>query len=187
MQAGVAGTLSVDEQVIPFKGKHVLKTYNPKKPKKRGYKAFVLCDGKGVTYNFFIYSGAIDPVRGLTDCGASGNIVLKLTECVPRNMDYRLFYDNYFAGILLQVTLEKLQIHSLSTVRANRLKGCVLKSDKEMKKIGRGTHQELHTVVDDVEVRVVKWYDNKPVHILSTYASAQPILQVERWDRKKKI
>ena len=141
---------------------------------------------KELLITFFIYSGAIDHVRGLPDCGASGNIVLKLTECVPRNMDYRLFYDNYFAGILLQVTLVKLQIHSLSTVRANRLKGCVLKSDKEMKKIGRGTHQELHTVVDDVEVRVVKWYYNKPVHILSTYASAHPISQVERWDKKKK-
>ena len=87
-----------------------------------------------------------------------------------------MFHDNYFAGILLQVTLEKLKIHSISTVRANRLKGCVLKSDKDMKKIGRGTHQELLlTVVDDVEVRFVKWYDNKPVHVLSTYASAQPI------------
>ena len=71
-----------------------------------------------------------------------------------------------------------MQIHSLSTLHENRLIGCVLKSDKEMKKIGKGTHQELHTVEDDVEVRVMKWYDNKPVHILSTYASAQPISQV---------
>ena len=56
-----------------------------------------------------------------------------------------------------------------------------------MKKISRGTHQELHTVVNNVEVRVVKWYDNNSGHLLSTYASAQPILQVVRWDIKKNI
>ena len=94
--------LTVNELLILFKGQHVLKTYNSQITKKWGYKAFVLCDVKGVTYNFFIYSGAIDPVCGLTDCGASGNIVLKLTECVPRNMDYRLFYDNYLDRILLK-------------------------------------------------------------------------------------
>ena len=177
--------LSVDEQVIPFKGKHSLKTYNPKKPKKWGYKAFVLCDAKGITYNFFIYSGATEKVDGFADCGASGNVVLKLIRVVPRDMSYRLFYDNYFSGLLLQVTLEKQGIHSLSTVRSNRLKGAQLQSDKEMKK-KRGTFQELCSQVHDVELRVVKWYDNKPVHLLTTYASAQPTSEVERWDRSKK-
>ena len=33
--------LSLDEQIVPFKGKSSLKQYNPKKPKKWGYKIFV--------------------------------------------------------------------------------------------------------------------------------------------------
>ena len=86
-------------------------------------------------------------VEGLADCGTSGNVVLKLIRIVPRDMSYRLIYDNYFAGLLLQVTqtfltLEKQKIHSLSTVRLNRLKGAQLQSDEEMKK-KRGTFQEL--------------------------------------------
>ena len=33
--------LTVDEQIIPFKGKGSLKQYNPKKPHKLGYKVAV--------------------------------------------------------------------------------------------------------------------------------------------------
>ncbi|XP_041954562.1 piggyBac transposable element-derived protein 3-like [Alosa sapidissima] len=40
--------LSIDEQIIPFKGKSHLKNYNPKKPHKWGYKVYVLCDSKGM-------------------------------------------------------------------------------------------------------------------------------------------
>jgi hypothetical protein len=43
--------LSVDEQMIPFKGKHSLKNYVKHKQKKWGYKAFVLCDSNGIAHN----------------------------------------------------------------------------------------------------------------------------------------
>ena len=171
--------LSIDEQVIPFKGKHGLKTYNPKKPSKWGYKSFVLSDDKGIiTYNFDICVGAIQPVAPHPDCGACGNIVLKLAEIIPRQMSHKLYYDNWFTGVQLQVVLEKMGIHSVATVRANRLKGCKLLTDNELKAQGRGTHKEMIAEHDGVDLRVTKWYDNKAVHLLSTYASACPTTEV---------
>ena len=55
--------ICVDEQMIPFKGKHSLKQYVPKKPTKWGYKAFVLCDSSGIVHNWDLYSGKIEPVQ----------------------------------------------------------------------------------------------------------------------------
>ena len=48
--------LSVDEQIIPFKGKHSIKQYLPKKPKKWGYKVFVCSSESGLVHNFQIYT-----------------------------------------------------------------------------------------------------------------------------------
>ena len=67
--------------------------------------------------------GAIEPVVGHPDCGASGNIVLKLSEVILRHVSHKLYYDNWFTGIKLQIDLDKTKIHSVATVRANRLKG----------------------------------------------------------------
>ena len=52
--------LCIDEQIVPFKGKSGLKQYNPKKPKKWGYKLYVLSGIDGLIYNFQVYTGAID-------------------------------------------------------------------------------------------------------------------------------
>ena len=55
--------LAVDEQIIPFKGRSCLKQYNPKKPHKWGYKAFVLSGVSGFSYDFEIFTGKADHVR----------------------------------------------------------------------------------------------------------------------------
>ena len=57
--------LSIDEQMVPFKGASSLKQYIPKKPHKWGYKLFVLADHKGMVYDFFPYSEKIPPVIAL--------------------------------------------------------------------------------------------------------------------------
>jgi len=44
--------ISVDKQMIPFKGKNKLKQYIAKKPKKWGFKVFAPCGVSGITYDF---------------------------------------------------------------------------------------------------------------------------------------
>ncbi|KAL2085795.1 hypothetical protein ACEWY4_019115 [Coilia grayii] len=75
--------LCVDEQIVPFKGRSGLKTYNPKKPKRWGYKIFVLADQHGIVHNFEFYTGAVPAVEGVHDIGSSGNIVLRLASVIP--------------------------------------------------------------------------------------------------------
>ncbi|KAK9977037.1 hypothetical protein ABG768_018858 [Culter alburnus] len=153
--------LSIDEQMVPFKGRSVLKQYIPKKPYKWGYKIFVLCDTKGLVHSFDVYAGKSDPPPGSQDIGASGN-ALSTTCCTNRG------------------------IPALATVRQNRLRGCSFSEDKKLKKKGRGTFEEQQAVVDRVEVRAVKWFDNRGVIVASTFASAQPVSFIERWDRKQR-
>ena len=48
---------SVDEQIIPYKGKNSLRQYLPKKPKKWGFKVFARCGVSDLTYDFHMYDG----------------------------------------------------------------------------------------------------------------------------------
>ena len=55
----------------------------------------------------------------------------------------------------------------VGTVRSNRLKGVTLKTEKELKKEGRGTSDSQ--VEEREKLIVVRWYDNKSVDFLSSY------------------
>ncbi|KAL3187662.1 hypothetical protein MRX96_024701 [Rhipicephalus microplus] len=156
------------------------------KPHKWGYKILVLCDTHGLVYDFSIYTGNIRPVPGLPDLGASSNDVLELSLSIPENKNYLLFFDNWFTFIKLLVSLHQRGIPALGTARANRISGCRLPSDAEMKKDGRRSHVEREATVYGAEVRVVKWYDSRGVNITSTFGSAEPLGSCQRYDRKKK-
>ena len=128
--------LSVDEQIVPIKGRSCLRQHNPRKPHKWGYKVWVLCGASGFAYDFEIYTGKSDNtlLDGEEDCGASGNVVVRLSRSIPHHLNYKLFYDNYFTGPELQMFLAKSGIFSVGTVRANRLPFCSLKSEAQLKK-----------------------------------------------------
>ena len=185
---GMEENLSVDEQIVPFKGRSCLRQYNPKKPHKWGYKMWVLCGSGGYAYDFEIYTGKADNMLadGEEDLGASGNVVVRLARCIPRNVCHKLFCDNYFTSPGLLVYLAKKGILSVGTARANRIPLCPLKLESDMKKTGRGAIDEKTAVVDDVEISAVRWYDNKAVTLLSTYAGSEPVTEVTRWNAKIK-
>ncbi|XP_046814165.1 piggyBac transposable element-derived protein 3-like [Vespa crabro] len=142
----------VDEQIIPFKGRHRLKNYMPKKSKKWGYKAFLLCDSSGLIYNFEIYTGKVIRDPELPNVGSSGNMVLRLAKIIPKQLFYKICFDNWFSTLPLVFELEKLGIQSVATVR--------------------------------VTINAVKWYDNKAVHLISTFCEIEPVDIVKRWDKK---
>ena len=77
--------LSIDEQMVPFKGISSLKLYIPKKPYKWGFKLFVLADCQGYIYDFFPYVGKTEPVLSelVPDLGSSSDAVLHLAESIP--------------------------------------------------------------------------------------------------------
>ena len=85
---------------------------------------------------------------------------MKLLVNIPRHMGHTLFIDNWYTGASLAASLMNHRIALVGTVRANRLKNCIMPPDKNMKKEGRGTVTIKTCKFDGVELRGVKWFDN---------------------------
>ena len=126
--------LCIDEQMVPFKGKSGLKQYNPQKPKRWGYKLYVLSGIDGLIHNFEIHKGAIQSCLNQPDLKASGNIVLTLLQNVPRFKWHKLYFDNWYTGVDLVKHLHNQGIACVGTVHANRLPNCKMTPDAAMKK-----------------------------------------------------
>ncbi|XP_059145878.1 piggyBac transposable element-derived protein 3-like [Physella acuta] len=178
--------ISIDKQVVPFKGKSSITTYNPKKPYKWGYKVFVASDNHAIVHDFEIYTGKISKCQGQEDIGAAGHIVLTLLQNIPCDVWQKVYIDSWFNTLQLQVVLYKQGIACLGTVRTNRLKGCTFPSDREHSKSGRGSSILKSVILDGVEINVISWLDRKPVTLLSTFASILPTKTVMRFDWKLK-
>ena len=70
--------VSVDEAMIPFKGRSTLKQYMPLKPVKRGIKVWALADAtNGYICNFQVYTGR---QGDSVERGLGANIVKTLTK-----------------------------------------------------------------------------------------------------------
>lgn len=72
-------TVTVDEQLVPFRGRCPLTHYIPSKPAEYGIKIWVCCDSKSCyAYNLKIYSGRNR--NGAREIKLGENVVLSLTE-----------------------------------------------------------------------------------------------------------
>lgn len=175
--------LSADEQIIPFKGRSIMKQHMPLKPNRWGYKMFVLAGGEsGIYYDFIFYTGKGEKSE---HCFCT-KIVLELCETVPRRINHKLYCDNYYTTIALQVELHKLGIFTVGTVRSNRLPGLVMKTEKEFAKEGRGSMDYRVAEVDGIQICATRWYDNGVVNCLSTLYACLPVDLVQRWSTKEK-
>ncbi|KRZ73835.1 PiggyBac transposable element-derived protein 2 [Trichinella papuae] len=174
---------SIDEEIIPYKGKNKIKHYNPKKPKKWGIKVNAMTGVSGLLYDFCIYEGKVPKVKKPSGC-LSFDVVMKLCETVPRHRNFKIFFDNYFTHFDLQLRLLKKGIHTIGTIRRNRLKNAPLKSEKDLKEAGRGAFHVCTTAENNL--CVVRWHDSAVVDLSSTYVCTQPVSKVKRWNKKEK-
>lgn len=75
----------------------------PMKPHKWGYKLLVLSGVSGFSYNFEIFTGQenIDEFRPSCepDLGAAAIVVVRLSRVVPKNQNYKIYFDNYYTFI----------------------------------------------------------------------------------------
>lgn len=97
--------LSVDEQMIKFKGKLGVKQYMKGKPCPWGIKNFLLCSSKEMVYNMLLYQGStteIDP-NMLKKFGLGASVVLKLVEGLEKNK--HVFILIIFLALTIYLTL----------------------------------------------------------------------------------
>lgn len=70
--------VSIDEAMIPFKGRSTLKQYMPKKPVKRGIKVWMLADAiNGYVSSFDVYTGK---KRNKPEEGLGARVIKSLTK-----------------------------------------------------------------------------------------------------------
>ena len=170
---------SIDEQIIPFKGRSFLKQYNKNKPHKWGFKVFTRAGVSGLIYDFEIYTGKNMKLKG--NFGVSGNSVLRMVENLPENKSFKIYIDNWFSSVPLIEELKKRKFWSVSTIHSNRMSNCSLLDEQTLKKKGRGSFDFKSDASSGVTI--VKWYDNKSVHLASSYCGVEPIGTCKRWSK----
>lgn len=155
--------------MVPFKGRNRFKQYLLAKPRKWGYKLLILSGSDGVVQNFEIYTWRVVQPPELPDVGASGNIVLHLTQPISKEQNHKLFFDNWrqFFDMLPDV-------NSMDNA--------------ELKRTRCRTFEQKIAVVGETTLHVVKWYDKHSVTLLSASEciGASPVTAVERRDGKQK-
>ncbi len=177
-----------DEQIIPSKTRYgKIRQYNKKKPNKWGFKNLVRAGASGIIYDFYIYGGKTD-ADPMTDefqkLQKSAQVVARLCQFLTNHANHKLIFDNWFSTINLFIYLKQLGILACGTMRANRLQGCKLKSNKDLKKSGRGSLDYMTDL--NSGVIIAKWMDNNAVHLASNFIGVEPMQTVSRWIPEEK-
>ena len=163
--------LSVNEAMIPFKGRSSIKQYFSMKPVKCGFKVWAMADAlNGYLYDFNIYTEA----TGERETAQGEKVVLTLSGPL-KGKHHRLYFDNYFTSITL---LDKLLVrgtYSCGTIRTNR-KNFPSEISEEAKKFERGgsVFRQCGKIV------ATAWKNNKVVNIASTLADPTQLTTVKR-------
>lgn len=166
--------LSIDEQMVPYFGRHSCKMYIKGKPIRFGYKVWCLCSSEGYLYYFLPYSGCSDNYNKTVGLGA--DVVLRLLECVEHPTRHAIYFDNFFTSYLLMLILTERKVAATGTVRSNRVGGAKLKTGKELPK------GQYHCQLDDSnKIMFCRWQDNKEVTIATNFDQIEPTHPVKRW------
>lgn len=180
---------SIDEMMVPYKGKKAgsRRQYIKSKPKKWGFKMFVRCGISGMVYDFIPYGGE-DTFRNhqFSDIeegyGFGAKVVIALCKSIQNMPLSTAYFDNYFTSLeLVSYLREEFGILALGTVRSNRLRDCPIKSDKDLRKEGRGSFDQK--VDNDNRLVIIKWFDNKSVIFCSSYVASNPTDTIQRYSK----
>ncbi|XP_035528002.1 piggyBac transposable element-derived protein 4-like [Morone saxatilis] len=179
--------VSIDEQMIPFTGACPFRQYVPLKPNPVGMKNFVLASVDGIVLDFEVYQGSKTlglQVKDSDGLGLGALVVKRLSETLTAGT--KVYCDRYFTTILAVDHMLKNEIYLTGTVMKNRVPQAMKKlpDDKTLKHQGRGASATVTRA--DGKLCVVKWYDNKPVVMLSTVHAEQPEDTCQWWSKKDK-
>ncbi|XP_044213985.1 piggyBac transposable element-derived protein 3-like [Thunnus albacares] len=176
---------SVDEMMIPFKGKFSnIKQYMRGKPQPWGFKLWVRTGSSGMLCDFDVHQESVDGIQAKSELGLPGDVVMKLASTLPEGQNYKVYADNYFTSVPLVVKLLDRGIHYMGTARQVRLPNCNLEDENSLKKRGIGSFDVR--VEGNHNICAVKWYDNGAVTLVSSFAGPEPVQKIQRWDNAAK-
>ncbi|XP_060766902.1 piggyBac transposable element-derived protein 4-like [Neoarius graeffei] len=108
--------VTVDEQLVPFRGRCPFRQYMPSKPARYGIKLWVACDAKSsYAWKMQVYTGK--PTSGGPEKNQGMRVVLDMTEGLR---GHNVTCDNFFTSYELGQQLLKRKITMVGTVRKNK-------------------------------------------------------------------
>lgn len=167
--------LDIDEQCIPWKGRHRCRCYNPNKPEKWHFKVFALNDAEtGYMCNFYLYEGKAEE-RDI-DTAATMQPLKKLFCDNPKYFGrfHVMITDNWYTNERNFIAITDTDNEYMGTIKTNS-KG--MPNEGKFPKTGRakktrGEFQQMEkTMPNGKKAYFIAWQDNKPVHILSSFPS----------------
>lgn len=157
--------ISIDEELMLWKGRLHFKQYIPNKRSRFGIKFFSLCEATGYLWNSYVYLGKqnnvpADEAELIKKLGISGAVVPKLmSELYGKG--YHVYMDNWYTSEKLYLHLEENGSAACGTAKRNRLS--VPKSMKTKKMIRGDTEFRR-----DNNLLMLRYQDKKEVYFLST-------------------
>lgn len=127
---------SIDEIMIPSKAVSPLRQFNKNKPHRFGIKVEGRAGADGILHDFDIYCGKSN-AEPSGAWGISGDVVLKLIDTLPENLQFRIFADNWFSSYALAKEVKSRGLEYTGTIRQNRIPGFEMKEN--LKAEGRGS------------------------------------------------
>ena len=105
---------SIDEAMIKFQGRSMLKQYLPAKPTKRGIKVWCRADAhNGYLCEFQVYTGREEQSNEMT---LGARVVTDLSQRLQGKY-YHLFFDNFFCSVALLQSLLSNGLYGCGTAR----------------------------------------------------------------------
>nr|XP_020462270.1 LOW QUALITY PROTEIN: piggyBac transposable element-derived protein 4-like [Monopterus albus] len=108
--------VTVDEQLMPFRGRCPFRQYMPSKPAKYGIKFTAACDAAtSYAWNLQVYTGK--PEGGVPERNQAMRVVLDLCEKLK---GHNITCDNFFTSYKLRQELLKRKLTMVGTIRKNK-------------------------------------------------------------------
>ena len=136
----------------------------------------------GFIYDSFMYGGKHSTSTGAEKCGVE-QLIMRLVKEIPRNQNFQVCLNNWFSTLPLLIRLHEMRILATETFRSNRIGGCPLMCDKDLKTNGSGSFD--FRVDLNSSLRLIKQYDNKAVILESTFSSVQSTSDKQHWGCKE--
>ena len=161
-------SVTIDEAMIPFKGRLSFKQYIKNKPVKWGIKSFVLSDAtNGYIYRLQVYTGK-NMETSQPEIGLCSRVVLDLLAGLE-DLGVDVYTDNYYTSPELYQELYKRGFNACGTVRTNRRdfpKELVHKK-KNGKQRGYYDYRSKGPLLSTV------WFDRRFIYFVSTLHVAE--------------
>lgn len=164
----VSSCVTVDEMLVPFRGRCSFRVYMPKKPHKYGIKVQCLCDAAtSYLYNGYIYTGKDSDGVGLTEeelmLQKPTQTVVRLSKPLHRT-NRNITCDNYFTSLETVDVLRSKGLTVVGTLNKNRL----VIPQEHLPQSGRPVGSSLHCFNNGITMVSYVPKKNKAVILMSS-------------------